>query len=35
MTSEQAATLTLEEVKQIIGGEVPKSVLEKMKEKDS
>ena len=31
MTSEQAASLTLEEVKAIIGGEVPKTVVEKMK----
>ena len=30
MTSEQAAQLTLEEVKQIIAGEVPKSVVEKV-----
>lgn len=30
MTSEQAATLTLEEVKEIIGGEVPKSVTERL-----
>ncbi|HLF65195.1 MAG TPA: type I DNA topoisomerase [Saprospiraceae bacterium] len=30
ITSEQAATLTLEEVKEIIKGEVPKSVVEKM-----